>query len=174
MSGCLIAVIVVCCIFGFITILGIVATFAVPGLLKYTKESKKSEATVYLKMISDGAYEYYKSEHKAASGEVVRDAFPVATSPVLAGPEEKLVGLISSPIEVNFREGVWKDLNFIIDRPFYYTYSYVSDGKSFVAKAYASMSEECDSIFVVKGTDGEIGNILDVTDTHDCTPAKLK
>ena len=64
----------------------------------------------------------------------------------------------------------WRALKFQINKPFYYSYEYVSKGttpgnSTFVAGAGASLSESSDSKYFVSGTkDGKVGNIVSPDD----------
>ena len=79
-------------------------------------------------------------------------ACPVAETPVRLGPivDVSTMGQKHVPSEEDYNE-VWKDLHFRLTSPSYYTYYYISDGKTFKARAFASLSDNCDSVFEVSG-----------------------
>ena len=46
-----------------VAIIGILAAVAVPGFMRYIKDSKTSEAKDNMKAIADGALSYFETEH---------------------------------------------------------------------------------------------------------------
>lgn len=177
-KGCLIALIIVCAFFGFIFILGIlgiVTAVSIPAFKKYVHESKAAEAKMNLKSIANGAIGYYETEHlnDAALDAAVVKSYPVAQTPVRIGPEMPEIGIKTMPPSADDLKGAWADLRFTIYEPHYYTYTYVSDGERFQAKAYASLSDPCDSIFVINGQKEIVSPIINLSETRDCSPAKL-
>ena len=168
-NGCLIAIIVVCVIFFIITILGILAAIAIPGYFQYIKSSKTAEAKMNLKALSDGAAAYYEANKQ----------YPIAVTPVRLGPvvDSTTIGIKHVPNEEDYVD-TWKQLLFRLPTPSYFTYYYISDGKSFKAMASASLAEECDSVFEITGTivsdEPFITPIISLYDTKtDCNAISL-
>lgn len=173
--GCLIAIIIVS-IFGVIMILGILAAVAIPGYMAYVHNSKTSEVRSNLKAICDGALSYYQSEHceDEACARYVDGVYPVSKVSAKLGQDvnESSIGMKYMPTSEDLG-GVWKELRFMMNIPSYYTYYYISDGKTFKAKACASLDSVCDSVFVVTGDEyGAVSPIIDASGIEDCEPFK--
>ena len=142
------------------------------------KESKSSEAQSNLKAIANGALAYYEAEHFSDDGmSSFSNRFPESQS-VQIGPDVNESTLDKKyQVSENDYAPVWKLLYFRLTAPVYYTYSYVSDGKTARVKAAASIFKPCDSIFEVEISSSDsgavIGPIKDISDTGDCSAAKL-
>ena len=148
------------------------------GFQDYIKSSKESEARTNLKLIANGAIAFYETEHyDEENDKVITESFPVSEG-VQLGPDVN-----ENTIDKNYQiadneyDEVWKQLYFRLNSPAYYTYSYVSDGKKARIKAAASITEACDSIFELELSVSELGAISgpikDISNTGDCSPAKL-
>ena len=60
-----------------VAIIGILAAVAVPGFMKYIKDSKTTEAKSNLKAIAEGASSFYQTEHTLSDGTVYTREFPM-------------------------------------------------------------------------------------------------
>ena len=113
-------------------------------------------------------------------------------------PSANTVGVKQNPssVSANLAKMPWNALNFVLTSPFYYTYSYKADGSNvkcemdesdppkevcapdgaatytqshFEAMACASLNEDKDSVFSIKGDqDGNVTAVRERTST-DCT-----
>ena len=115
-----------------VSIIGILASIAVPSFIRYVKITKKAEAFTNLKALGDGAASYYEIDHYLEDGTPTREKqFPT--------PDESFND--TSAVKVPFRIppgtkypsthtdwGVqpWIALKFIIIKPQYYRYSYIA------------------------------------------------
>ena len=172
-----------------VAIIGILAAVAIPGFMRYIKDSKTSEAKTNLKAIADGAISYFEAEHcfdkecmsptnQLYPGEVGDDGYAAVESTQIDNADG--IGQKMSPSADSVTEALaehpWTDLKFAINKPFYYAYAYASDGdkageSKFAAGACASLNEAQDSVFYVSGTvDGKVGNIIDATDDDSLVP----
>jgi type IV pilus assembly protein PilA len=131
--------------------LGVLAAVAVPAFMDYMKKSKKSEASLQLNKLAKSLKVYA----------IEKSAFPIGT----VGPSPSKPCCGSTPTNKCFDPDAWKaplwtELDFMIDEPHLYRYSYSSqDGKSFVAKAAADL--DCDgqeAEYVMTGTLDAQGN----------------
>ena len=146
------------------------------GMDAYKRASIASEAKTNLKMIADGAMAYYEAEHMADPEglTVFSKKYPESTG-VQLGPDvnENTINKKYTPAPDDYDE-VWKKLYFQISGEAYYTYYYISDGKTARVKAVASLEKACDSIFEITLQEGPMaGVIVDRSDSGDCGPAKL-
>lgn len=168
-----------------VAIIGILAAVAIPGFMKYIKDSKTSEAKTQLKAIGEGAATYFEAEHYSKDGmqsktkfypgckiteatAVETDCTAAAGNSIGAATGKATIGQKFSPAAYAsvMAKLPWSSLKYQITSPFYYTYSYASKatpGTSvFQAKAAASLSAEKDSIFHLNGTaDGQLSAIVD-------------
>lgn len=164
-----------------VAIIGILAAVAVPGFMQYIKSSKTSEAKTNLKAIADGAISYFEAEHcydadcmtptnQLYPGVPTDKGYAVSAKGKSIVANAGKIGQKKAPKDAVPKTDPWKALKFQINKPFYYSYEYVSDGttagaSTFVAGAGASLSESGDSKFFVSGTeDGKVGNIVSPDD----------
>ncbi len=141
--------------------IGIMAAVAIPAFMKYIRRAKTSEPKMNMRKMYDGAVSYYHTDHVTNLGEALPKQFPVsaATTPArtacVGGSSTKTIpapGMWDAP--------TWRALNFSVDDPFYYRYEFVSDGKSFTARATGDLN--CDgtlSTFERIGTIDAEGNV---------------
>ena len=168
-----------------VAIIGILAAVAIPGFMSYIKSSKTSEAKTNLKSIVDGAISYFEAEHcfdtgcmaptnKLYPGVPTGGAYAAGegTVPNAATPGTKQSPAIS-PVTNPLKADPFKSLKFQINKPFYYAYTYVSEGddpgsSTFDAGAQANLNATADSTFFVSGTaSGKVGNIVDEDEGAD-------
>ena len=183
-----------------VAIIGILAAVAIPGFMTYIKNSKTSEAKTNLDSIRKGALTYFEAEHYSPDGlSATTKQYPSATTAVLVGTAASAttVGVKQNPsnttIAGQLGNQAWKDLNFMLTSPFYYTYAYQGTGYKaaegsnpaqysqsfFQATACASLNESMDSLFYLDGySDGKTTAVIEysVTGTGEkkatCNTAK--
>ena len=161
-----------------VAIIGILAAVAVPGFMRYIKDSKTAEAKDNLKAIGDGALTFFETEHvydstgmqpKArvfpGTNELGTDYTPGNADTI---GDISTIGLKNSPETYSdkLKAAPWNHLKFQINKPFYYQYNYSSSGdvgaSIFGASAGASLTEDEDSGFIINGTvEGKVGNIIE-------------
>jgi len=126
-------------------VIGLVAAVAVPAFLDYTKQAKKSEAELQLARLGKHAKTIWASEAK----------FPTADIPLT--PDKSCC---ESPTRRCERgPGTWKawaPLDFAIDEPHRFRYSYRGSDGQFVATAVGDL--DCDGIEVTYTLTGMIEN----------------
>ncbi len=172
-----------------VAIIGILAAVAIPGFMKYIKDSKTSEAKVNIKAVAEGAVAFYEIEHPTtAAGEAFyTKEYPSATRcrsitgcvGLANEPEIQPAGTKAKP---NFANEPWISLNFTTSAPVYYSYGYSGTassenaGSSFVAQAAARLDKTTvDSCFKITGsvsTDGDpqMSAIVDLSEAaKPCT-----
>lgn len=171
-----------------VAIIGILAAVAVPGFMRYIKDSKTSEAKDNLKAIADGALQYFEAEHVydtagfkpasrlypgAALTKGAATTYTAQTSVSTVGGCAS-VGQKNNASNSTFIKALavdpWASLKFQINKPFYYQYSYKSAGtqganpstSAFQASALASLSTITDSAFSISGNNtGKVGNMIE-------------
>jgi len=169
-----------------VAIIGILAAVAVPGFMRYIKDSKTTEAKDNLKAITDGALAFFEADHVYDSAGMItaarlypgtnklNETYVPATSAQLLGSvtSTSTIGIKNSPelaaTKAALKAAPWQMLKFQINKPYYYEYAYTSNGtqgqqvSKFAAGARASLSEDRDSNYIIKGTaEGKAGNILE-------------
>ena len=152
-----------------VAIIGILAAVAVPGFMKYIKDSKTTEAKVNIKAIAEGASSFYQSEHNKQDGSVYTRQYPSETfCKTIAGAATGCVATSNLPDAIpvagtknnnDWAAEPWLSLNFTSTAPVYYTYSYSgiagsnSAGSSFNSQAAAKLDKTTvDSCFTLDGT----------------------
>ena len=166
-----------------VAIIGILAAVAVPGFMKYIKDSKTTEAKTNLKAIAEGASTFYQAEHAsdATGSEFYTRQYP-NTSHCKAKEGGNTSGDCGSypAIQPAYsatagakRAGTWNaepwtSLNFTASAPVYYSYQYNASagnatvGSAFAVQGVASLDKtnDIDSCFVMNGTTTTSGDPL--------------
>jgi len=124
---------------------GVILAVAVSSFTDYMKKSKVSEASLYLNRLGKAAKRYYGENSE----------FPKGSAPLT--PAKDCCGQGSDNkcrTTAADWQGVWQQLEFSIDEPTNYRFSYESDGKTFVAKAVGDL--DCDGTPGTYELDGAI------------------
>ena len=157
-----------------VAIIGILAAVAVPGFMKYIKDSKTTEAKSNLKAIAEGASSFYQTEHTLKDGTVYTRQFPNETHCKSATSiDNSCTAYNNAPDEIKsagtkttltLTAEPWKSLNFAVTAPVYYTYSYRGAASTdavaskFEAQAAAKLdSANVDSCFTMDGNGADNG-----------------
>ena len=149
-----------------VAIIGILAAVAIPAFMKYIRRSKTAEATMNLCKIFDSSVSYFNEEHAQRDGLAVSRMFPSteASTPAVAlacpGSSSKKI----PPTAGMFAADTWQALNFSVDDPFYYSYSYTAAGTGIASEftARANGDLDCDttlSTFERVGTVDDNNNV---------------
>jgi type IV pilus assembly protein PilA len=138
-----------------VAIIGILAAVAIPAFMKYIRRSKTSEATMNVRKIFDSSVSYYDEEHSNRDGTILARQFPeqIGQTPAApgtacnAGTSQKI-----KPAAAPWSAGTWQALNFAVDDPHYYVYSYDSTGSGAPGKnskftARANGDLDCNGVF---------------------------
>lgn len=180
-----------------VAIIGILAAVAVPGFMKYIKDSKTTEAKTNLKAIAEGASTFYQAEH---ASDATGSAFYTRQYPNTSHCKAKEGGNSSgncgsypaiqpvySAIAGAKRAGTWNtepwtSLNFTASAPVYYSYQYnasagdATKGSAFAVQGIASLDKTnaIDSCFFMNGTTTTSGDpllsaIMDKSEASTCT-----
>jgi len=154
-----------------VAIIGILAAVAIPAFMKYIRRSKTSEATMNLRKLYDSSVSYFNEEHADRGGNVLPRQFPEEdletpgdwAGVTCEGGDSKKY----SPQATTWAADTWQALNFAVEDPFYYMYSYASTGSAgtgpdsqFTARANGDLN--CDqtlSTFERVGTVDDSNNI---------------
>jgi type IV pilus assembly protein PilA len=132
-----------------VAIIGILAAVAIPAFMKYIRRSKTAEATMNLRKIFDSSVSYFNEEHAARTGDILPRQFPVAvgstpgTKACTNGSSQKI-----QPNAQVFSIATWQALNFSVDDPFYYQYTYESNGSTGVSSKFTARANgdlDCDN-----------------------------
>jgi hypothetical protein len=113
---------------------GVLAAVAVPAFMDYMKRSKKTEVSVTLNRLGKGLKVYY----------IENATFPVGDAPLL--PAKACCGQPQNKCPADPKafqdDKVWSAIDFVLDEPTMYQYSYHSDGKTAVVQAIGDL--DCD------------------------------
>ena len=180
-----------------VAIIGILAAVAIPGFMKYIKDSKTTEAKTNIKAIAEGALSFFQTEHPTSTAGTAfyTKQYPnpancktasasAACTGLTAKAETPALQAAGSKTAGTFTTEPWISLNFTTTAPVYYSYSYDGAatsgdvGSKFVTHARAKLDRtKVDSCFKITGTtvsgSGEpaIGAIIDLseqgTDSED-------
>jgi type IV pilus assembly protein PilA len=129
-----------------VAIIGILAAVAIPAFMEYMKKSKASEASLNLNKIGKNE----KTKFQAESTFTVGQAGPTPTRPssngCCGGKGGAAAGEVTNkcvPDSAAFQDtATWADIEFSMDEPSQYVYSY--DGTSDSATAFAIGDLDCD------------------------------
>jgi type II secretory pathway pseudopilin PulG len=133
-----------------VAVVGILAGVAVPAFMDYTKRSKQTEAALQLNKIGKNA--------KRAYAETGR--YPAGT--VSLTPPGSCCGQANNHCpavpELYANNAVWSSLDFQIDEPSLFQYSYrgTADGQGFVAKAVGDL--DCDGTSITYVLEGSVSS----------------
>jgi type IV pilus assembly protein PilA len=158
-----------------VAIIGILAAVAIPAFMKYIKKSKTTEAREFVKKIYDGARAYYMDESAAkASFVIIPKQLPNTTVARTGGGgvgagDPTVCCEKCAPKAIYWTHPSWVALQFSVDDPHYFVYSYIRVGSSttggFTARASGDLDcDNAESTFEMYGTintaysDGPSGN----------------
>jgi type IV pilus assembly protein PilA len=126
--------------------LGIVAAVAVPAFMDYMKRSKQTEASLQLNKIGKNAKRAYYENGAFPRGRT--GLTPPTTCCGQGPPPNHCVTSLDDWV----KNPVWHALDFEIDEPSLFRYSYESDGKTFTAQAVGDL--DCDGIEITYKANG--------------------
>jgi len=151
-----------------VAIIGILAAVAIPAFMKYIRRSKTVEATMNVRKLFDSSVAYYEAEHANSSGTILARQFPAAAtaSPLLTACCASTGGKCNPATEAAvWRTATWTALNFSVDDPFYFSYSYTSGGadatSTFQARAEGDL--DCDATYSLFARTGSVTTENNVT-----------
>jgi len=129
---------------------GVMAAVAIPAFMDYMKRSKKTEAALQLNKIGKNAKRAYAETGKYPVGSV-----PLTPPAPCCGQPNNHCPAVPELYATN---AVWKALDFQIDQPtlFQYSYSGRADGQGFVAKAVGDL--DCDGTFISYVLEGSVSS----------------
>lgn len=132
-----------------VTILGLIAGLAIPSFLNYVRRSRTIEASGSLRRIFDASIAYYFDEHAAQDGRAISRTFPAAASPTPAASCCGQPGDKCDSMAAFANDPTWQALNFQMEDPHRYVYSYASSGDDADARftARANGDLDCDGVF---------------------------
>ena len=128
-----------------VAIIGILAAVAIPAFMKYIRRSKTTEATMNIRKLFDSSVSYFEEEHADRTGQIVPKQFPTAqlATPAVNGCCGQ-AGDKCAPGASQWASQSWNALNFSIDDPHYYWYTYDSLGtdstSQFTARANGNLN----------------------------------
>jgi type IV pilus assembly protein PilA len=133
-----------------VAIIGILAAVAIPAFMKYIKKSKTSEARQFVKKIYDGARSYYMDGNvaKGYGGGTIAKQFPAyEATPVPALATCCTGGDKCAPDATLWTSPTWVALQFSLDDPHYYSYSYDGTDVALNFTARANGDLDCDGVY---------------------------
>jgi prepilin-type N-terminal cleavage/methylation domain-containing protein len=153
-----------------VAIIGILASVAIPGFVRYVKETKTAEAATNLKALADGATSYYDVDHYTTDGlPLSQKQFPTSDGLLVSGSSVRVPSTIPpgtkfASTSSEWNREPWSALRFQIIKPQYYRYRYVGSNSSSGEDSFTASAEgdlDVDSVtskFNVLGStqDGEI------------------
>ena len=135
-----------------VAIIGILAAVAIPAFMKYIRRSKTSEATMNIRKIFDSSVSYYNGEHAARNGTILDKQFPETVAETPANTACNGASSKKHAPQANMWDNdSWQSLNFAVEDPFLFQYSYTSTGaaapgtdSAFTARANGDLN--CDGV----------------------------
>jgi type IV pilus assembly protein PilA len=130
-----------------VAIIGILAAVAIPAFMKYIKKSKTTEARQFVKKIYDGARSYYmdRSVRRGMGGSIVKAQFPDDTDTSAQTPSNATACCDKCAADATlWTDPGWVALQFSVDDPHYYVYSFVLTGDPSVGPFTARANGDLD------------------------------
>lgn len=135
---------------GLLAPVGLLTAVAVPMMMDSMKRSKKSEAEIMLNKLGQAARIEFNTNM----------SFPVGQAPLTPAvsccADNHNGKKKCAPQLARWATPVWRALDFQIDEPHYFQYSYKSDGKTFVATAVGDL--DCDARTIKYELRGKVVN----------------
>jgi prepilin-type N-terminal cleavage/methylation domain-containing protein len=108
-----------------VAILGILASIAIPSLVRYIRRSKSIEATMNLRKMYDGVVSYWAGEHAAADGKPLAKQFPAAVA--WTPGQGTCCTQTGQRCDPSLEKALWSDpswvaISFELDDPHFYSY----------------------------------------------------
>jgi type IV pilus assembly protein PilA len=133
-----------------VAIIGILAAVAIPAFMKYIRRSKTTEASMNVRKLFDSSVAYFESEHATRAGAVVAKQFPAtqaATPTVNSCCGQAGDKCAANPASWDVQ--TWSSLNFSVDDPHYYWYTYTASGTEATSQftAAANGNLDCDASY---------------------------
>ena len=120
-----------------VAVVGMLAAVAIPAFMDYMKKSKVTEAALQLNKLGKNAKVYYITNAEFPKGTAALT--PAASC--CGGPRNHCV---TTPAD--WASPVWQALDFQIDEPSLFQYSYTGDGATFTATAVGDL--DCDGTMI--------------------------
>jgi type IV pilus assembly protein PilA len=151
-----------------VAIIGILAAVAIPAFMKYIRRSKTTEAVQGVKKIYEGARTYYLQESNArASINPLAKQFPTTEAATPAANSCcGQAGDKCAPNPTQWQTSLtWQALNYGLDDPHYYWYTFTASGTgaASIFTASANGNLDCDGTFSTFEMIGSITATNDVT-----------
>jgi type IV pilus assembly protein PilA len=128
-----------------VAIIGILAAVAIPAFMEYMKKSKSSEASLNLNKIGKNQKTKFQAESTFSVGTAGPTPAVPGTGGCCGGKGGASAGETTNkcvPDSAGFQTGTWADVEFSVDEPSQYVYSF--DGTSDSATAFAIGDLDCD------------------------------
>jgi type IV pilus assembly protein PilA len=133
-----------------VAIIGILAAVAIPAFMKYIRRSKTVEATMNVRKLFDSSVSYYEGEHADSSGNIIPKQFPASQTATPSTWPCLQTGQKFAPSPTNFTAATWAALNFSVDDPFYYWYTYTATNQTGTGSVFAADANgdlDCDNTY---------------------------
>jgi type IV pilus assembly protein PilA len=135
-----------------VAIIGILAAVAIPAFMKYIRRSKTVEASNNIRKMYDSSISYFETEHADLAQTILARQFPASqaatpgVNPCCGQPGDKCDPAAAAP---KWKTATWSSLNFSVDDPFYFWYTYDSAGvdKASNFSAWAFGNLDCDATY---------------------------
>lgn len=153
-----------------VAIIGVLASVAVPSVMRYIRKAKTAEATHNLRFIVEGSRTYIAQDWSApGSGETLEHQFPESEAvtplaPCCLGSGGRCDGSLSGVLFGSSQ--TWNALHFGVQDSHHYRYEYVSSGSSapgagswYTARALGDL--DCDGVIATFEMYGEYRTLGD-------------
>lgn len=148
---------------------GMMAAVAIPAFTKYMRRSQTIEASINVQKLFHSSVAYYNTEHATREGEILPLQFPGSAPETPGNPSEVFCKdgrpVKFTPTEETWSHPTWRALNFAVDDPFRYSYTFIAEGTGagarFTARARGDL--DCDGVlstFERVGTIDEGGSVF--------------
>jgi type II secretory pathway pseudopilin PulG len=131
-----------------VAVIGVLSAVAIPAFMDYTKRAKRPEAALQLNKLGKNAKRVYAETSRYPAGSA-----PLTPAQPCCGQPTNHCAAVPALYAAN---PAWQALDFQIDEPTLFQYSYraSADGQSFVAKAVGDL--DCDGVFITYELTGTV------------------
>jgi prepilin-type N-terminal cleavage/methylation domain-containing protein len=135
-----------------VAIIGILAAVAIPAFMDYMKRSKKTEASLQLNKIGKNSKRVYSENSAYVSGTVTATPAKPGSGGCCGGPNNHCAAVPATFAA----DATWKQLDFQIDEPSLFYYSYTGTATAFTALATGDL--DCDGVEIIYTLTGTATN----------------
>jgi len=122
--------------------LGTFAAIAIPSFISYIRRARTAEAEDRISVMYHSAVSYAQTERVGPTGQMLPPQFPLSAP---LSPAQRCAANTDGrclPDPAIWQHPTWQALDFSMHEPHYFQYEFVSDGRSFTARAIGDLDND--------------------------------